>query len=259
MMIKEFFSWNRQVCEKIGLLFPHVRAHNLLDYSQVVADFLKSRPGATVLDVGAGKTSLFVEYLQDATKVKIVGVDVSENEMLRNPDLTDRVVADVCQPLDFPDCSFDAIVSHSVLEHIDSQTQFFAEATRLLKPGGAFIHWIPNRFALFALLNQVLPNSISRKMIHYTWTDAVGYCGFPARYDKCYPNAINRLLRANGYINSSIKKSYYSSSYFAFFLPIYLVSLLYEAFVYSLKFNHAASYLLVFAEKPKTQDGERLP
>lgn len=251
-MLKEFFSWNRRVSEKIGLLFPHVRAHNLLDYSQVVADFLESRPGATVLDVGAGKSCLFVEYLRDVTKVKIVGVDVSENEMLHNPDLAVRVVADVCQPLDFPNCSFDAIVSHSVLEHIDSQTQFFAEATRLLKPGGAFIHWLPNKFAPFALVNQVLPSSISRQIIRYTWSEAAGYCGYIARYDQCHPNAISRLFEANGFINSSIKLSYYSSSYFAFFLPFFLVSLLYESLIYRLKFDQAASYLLVYAEKPKT-------
>lgn len=48
-------------------------------------------------------------------------------------------------PLDFPDRSFDFVVSFQVVEHIRDDRRFLAEAARVLKPGGRLIVSTPNR------------------------------------------------------------------------------------------------------------------
>jgi SAM-dependent methyltransferase len=45
--------------------------------------------------------------------------------------------------LPFPDASFDVVVAINFLEHIKDDETFFAEMTRVLKPGGAFVFLAP--------------------------------------------------------------------------------------------------------------------
>lgn len=46
-------------------------------------------------------------------------------------------------PWPWPDASFDTIVAHSILEHLDSFYAFFDEAWRILRPGGSIEVIVP--------------------------------------------------------------------------------------------------------------------
>lgn len=50
----------------------------------------------------------------------------------------------VVPPLDFPDESFDYVVSFQVIEHIKQDAEFVREVSRVLRPGGKFIVSTPN-------------------------------------------------------------------------------------------------------------------
>jgi len=47
--------------------------------------------------------------------------------------------------LPFPDQSFDAAISVSVLEHVTGPVNFLSEVLRVMKPGGVFYLAVPNR------------------------------------------------------------------------------------------------------------------
>lgn len=47
-------------------------------------------------------------------------------------------------PLDFPDGSFDCVISFQVIEHIRRDGDFVCEIARVLRPGGRFIVTTPN-------------------------------------------------------------------------------------------------------------------
>ena len=50
----------------------------------------------------------------------------------------------VVPPLEFPEASFDCVISFQVIEHIRDDRQFVREIHRVLRPGGRFIVTTPN-------------------------------------------------------------------------------------------------------------------
>ncbi len=99
---------------------------------------------ASILDIGAGQGAL-------SAKLKASGLSVSACDLV--PDQFD-VPGVECGPCDesgilpFADGQFDAAVSVEVLEHIDGHNAFFAEAARVLKPGGVLLFTTPNILSL---------------------------------------------------------------------------------------------------------------
>jgi SAM-dependent methyltransferase len=94
-------------------------------------------PGQLVLDIGAGD-GRFALWGQ-GHGARIVALDPA-------PFFADRARAEIdltlgdARALPFPPEAFDAVYSIDVMEHLDEPglTSFFAEASRVLKPGGRF-------------------------------------------------------------------------------------------------------------------------
>ena len=55
----------------------------------------------------------------------------------------------VCEALPYADASFDLILSHEVLEHVQDDAQAVAEIVRVLRPGGRAVIFVPNRLYPF--------------------------------------------------------------------------------------------------------------
>ena len=54
-----------------------------------------------------------------------------------------------CEALPYPDDSFDLVLSHEVLEHVNDDRQAVAEMVRVLRPGGRAVVFVPNRLYPF--------------------------------------------------------------------------------------------------------------
>ena len=260
-LLTRFFDLNRRLSLAVEARLPATfTQHPPTLYRRRVADAINRRPGQVVLDVGGGKDCPFLPYVDEPGAHLIVAFDYSEEELRRNRRLDNRVVGDAALAgLPFRDASADLVVSRSVVEHIRDNRAFFANCARALRPGGTMIHTFPGRFAPFALINQVLPNWLARRLLAYFFPEWVN-CGFVAFYNRCYYSGVSDLVRRNGLDNAYYTLTYYQSLYFTAFFPLYCLMLLYDLFVWGCGIRNLASAILVTADRPrKPADQPELP
>jgi SAM-dependent methyltransferase len=141
------------------------------------------------------------------------------------------------------------VTSESVLEHLQNLELTVKEISRILKTGGYFISLFPNKFALFAIINQCLPNSISKKILYKLHPQSRGIGGFKAYYNRCYFAALSKLLRDNGFKNVKFFFNYNQSAYFSFFVPCFLVSIVWDYFMYLLGVRNLCAYVCFVAKR----------
>jgi SAM-dependent methyltransferase len=93
---------------------------------------LRLRPPLVLLDVGAGAGALVEHACSEGLSAR--GIEPYW------PITSDRIQRGFAEALPFPDGTFDAVTSISVLEHVDDPKRAIAEMARILRAGGrAFI------------------------------------------------------------------------------------------------------------------------
>ena len=126
-------------------------AYDAMDHSEANQNFvnrlLELKADGRVLDIGTGPGTIPLLLCSQQPTCTVVGVDLS-HEMLKlaeqhrlASDFAARVSFEVADAkgLSFPDASFDAVCSNTILHHIPDPRPFLAEAWRVLKPGGVFL------------------------------------------------------------------------------------------------------------------------
>ena len=256
-----FFAINRQLCRIVENQLPSTFTRHIQTlYKYEVADLLNQRPGQFVLDVGGGKDCPFLPYVNDPSAHLIIALDCSEDELRANPLHSCKVVADAAAgEFPFRDGTADLVVSRAVVEHLRDNAAFIRNCASVLRPGGISIHAFSGRFAPFALMNQLFPNRLTRRLIGYLhpyWREEGNY-GFPAFYDRCYFSAMQDLLKWNGFENAKFTLLYHQSIYFTFFFPLFALMLAYDTVVSLIGIRNLASGIIVKAERPQRADGRR--
>ncbi|KAF5748491.1 S-adenosyl-L-methionine-dependent methyltransferases superfamily protein [Tripterygium wilfordii] len=111
-------------------------------YSEVFPP--SNTPGVSILDICSSWVCHFPKgYKQD----RIVGLGMNEEELKRNPVLTEYVVQDLnLNPkLPFVDDSFEVITNVVSVDYLTKPLDVFKEMQRVLKPGGLAIMSFSNR------------------------------------------------------------------------------------------------------------------
>jgi ubiquinone/menaquinone biosynthesis C-methylase UbiE len=204
------------------------------------------------LDIGGGKKC---KYAADKRTYKIIGIDISDDELKYNNDVDERIVADITKAIPFDDSSIDIVTSASVLEHLRDLEAAVKEVGRVLKEGGCFISVLPSKFALFAIINQCLPHSISKRILYKLHPQAKGIGGFKAYYNRCYFGALSKLLECNGFKDIEFSFSYNQSSYFSFFVLFFLVSIVWDYCMYLLGVRNLCAYVCFRAQISNENEG----
>jgi cyclopropane fatty-acyl-phospholipid synthase-like methyltransferase len=102
--------------------------------------------GDKVLDAGCGHGDQILHWVQDFDAAHVTGITLSlaqiqaAHNLLQKAEIADRVTLHrmSATDLDLPDGSFDKVVAVESGHHFDTRADFFAEAYRVLKPGGRF-------------------------------------------------------------------------------------------------------------------------
>ena len=100
-----------------------------------------------VLDVGCGLGVIDVALVQQYGAASVVGVDVEAHliahceERARKAGIAHRTQYKLIEPgpLPFDNGSFDMVFSKDAIVHMPDKSAFYAEAHRVLKPGGLFV------------------------------------------------------------------------------------------------------------------------
>ena len=101
------------------------------------------RPNMTLLDCGCGPGTITLDFTDLVAPAVVVGVDIEPDQLRIAQTLaTDGKKSDVrfaaadLYALPFPDCAFDAVFLHGVLEHLQAPVTALGEVRRVLKHGG---------------------------------------------------------------------------------------------------------------------------
>lgn len=248
-IIKKIFKINKTLCKKLAGYLPQARKDIFKLYIEIVKKHMNSKPNLVIADIGGGSQCLFARYKKPGLRTKIIAVDVSGEELKKNLDVDEKRVADIMQSLPFEREEVDIITSRAVLEHLERLDHFINNSTAILKENGYFIHLFPSKFSPFAIINQLLPKWISRKLLYYIRPEHRETCGFDAFYNKCYYSGIKTLLEQHDFEIIEIYFSYYQSPYFNFLVPLFLISAIYEIILNLINAKNLCAYLLVVARK----------
>jgi 2-polyprenyl-3-methyl-5-hydroxy-6-metoxy-1,4-benzoquinol methylase len=103
-------------------------------------------PSRRVLDLGCRDGALTKAYLDGN---EVVGVDADREALGVAARLgIETRWADLDQPLDLDDASFDVVVAGELLEHLRDPRRLVGEVRRMLRPGGMFVASVPNAYRL---------------------------------------------------------------------------------------------------------------
>ena len=143
------FELGRGLAERLGYpsqLLDAIPAEALSSFAGVGhhLDLAALRPGEAVLDLGSGSgTDVFCAAVLVGESGRVVGVDITDEQIAKATRLRDRdglcqveLVEAHIEELPFEDASFDAVVSNGVINLSRAKHRVFAEAARVLRPGG---------------------------------------------------------------------------------------------------------------------------
>jgi|UniRef100_A0A7V6DQ92 hypothetical protein len=103
------------------------------------------KPGLAVLDLMSSWQSHLPHGLELGS---LVGLGMNAAELQHNPQLTSHLIHDLNTDPDLPfaDGQFDAVICNLSVEYLVRPFEVFAEAARVLRPGGLFIHTFSHRW-----------------------------------------------------------------------------------------------------------------
>ena len=143
------FEMGRGLAEKLGYppeVLGRIPAEAIESFAGVGHhfDLAELKPGEHVLDLGSGSgTDIFAAALAVGPGGGVVGVDMTDRQLAKAEHLRGEgnftnvsLIKGYIESLPVADASFDVLISNGVINLSAEKPKVFAEARRVLKPGG---------------------------------------------------------------------------------------------------------------------------
>jgi len=206
------FEMGRGLAEKLGYEIQdldHIPAAAIESFAGVgyYFDMANLKEGDKVLDLGSGSgMDVFVAALKVGKNGHVSGVDMTDeqlekSERLRKENDFDNVSfhKSYIEKLPFPDSTFDVVISNGVINLSADKQNVFAEAARVLRPGGRMV------FADIVTEKQLPENVVCNSTL---WAACIGGASQEDSYRQAIENAgLEVLVVRNNEAYSFLSKS----------------------------------------------------
>ena len=163
-------------------------------------------PEARVLDFGCGRGCFGDDPEALRRQMRILrgkcayaaGADIGQ-DATGNPYLDEVRLFRPGEAVPYEDASFDVLLADCVLEHLPDPGAFFAEARRLLKPGGHLCLRTSNVLSYFGLAALLVPASRRERVLHRARPDRRDEDSFPTLYRCNTVFAIRHAMAEQGF------------------------------------------------------------
>jgi ubiquinone/menaquinone biosynthesis C-methylase UbiE len=124
----------------------------IADLENAVAHHFADREGMRVLDAGCGSMTR-ISVGEDA---HVVGIDVSQARLEKNPRLEERIVGNI-EEMSLRPSDFDAIICWNVLEHLSHPERALFGFFDAIRSDGLIILSFPNPLSIKGLITKLTP------------------------------------------------------------------------------------------------------
>ena len=131
-----------------------------------IDSLLSGRELLTVLEAGCGSVS----HLQIPNTGKMIGIDISEQQLKRNEQLDEKIVGDL-QVYPLGKQQYDVIVSWDVLEHLDRPDKALKNLFQSLADDGIIILAAPNIASIKGIVTKLLSHTLQVAFYRYVIGD----------------------------------------------------------------------------------------
>jgi SAM-dependent methyltransferase len=190
-------------------------------------------PATVALDVGCGRgqaAERLKDYPGDQCRIlknycrKVIGIDVDPAGE-QNPLIDEfRRIEGDRWPVE--SASIDLLVSDMVLEHVQDPNMFFAECSRVVKPGGVICLRTPNRWSYVSLAATVVPNRFHPSVVGKLQVGRQARDVFPTYYRANTVRSVRRLLKKHRFegcvYRHNAEPSYLGFSRWSYALGVHL-------------------------------------
>lgn len=143
-------------------------------------------------EIGGGRDPLFRQDEARALGLEFTINDIDPGELALAPDGYKKACFDISGDLwTLPQQPgpYDLMVSRMVFEHVADVEKAWNNVHALLAPGGVALCFFPTLYAWPFVINHIIPETLSHKIVHALFPnrrDGGGDPKFPAVYDWCY-------------------------------------------------------------------------
>jgi SAM-dependent methyltransferase len=110
---------------------------------RMIQEAAGERAQGRVFEDGCG-LGVYLEHLQPAAS-QVVGLEIDPDRTREAHQKVAQVICGAGENLPFTTGSFDMVLSHEVLEHVQDDRAAVQEIVRVLRPGGRLVVFCPNR------------------------------------------------------------------------------------------------------------------
>ena len=182
-------------------------------------------PDLTILDAGCGHTAPNLQPLKPSG-ARLIGVDLVP---LAPQDGLELIVGDLAK-VPLPDQSVDLIYSRSVMEHVVDPHAVYAEANRLLKPGGRWIFLTANRWDYVSLVSRMTPTRFHAAIVG-RFEGREDFDVFPTAYRTNDRGQISHYAGAHGFAIDRFERHGQYPAMFWKVSPLFLLASFYEKLI----------------------------
>lgn len=139
--IKSFWEGEAQVYSK-GIK-EELDSPQKEEWKRLILSYANAKGKLDILDSGCGPG--FFPIILSEEGHSVTGIDITENMIACAKENAEEAGADAefltmdCQALDFPDNSFDLVISRNITWTLDDPSKAYREWLRVLKPGGRLL------------------------------------------------------------------------------------------------------------------------